>query len=211
MNERARSHSRADADSGPSRRRNGPPEAGPRSHPTESDGSAPRSPQTFDVPQVPFLDHLGVRSIDVGPGRCRVELVVSRRHLRTLGIVQGGVILTLLDAAMGLAAGTLAPAGQGVVTIQLDSHFIRPVGEAETLVATGELKHSGRQIAVACGDVHTAGGVLVACGSATFMHRPHVGASPGRPCPGDAILDDRSHRRGDDAFAPRIPIRKRRK
>jgi uncharacterized protein (TIGR00369 family) len=168
-------------------------------------------PQAFDVPQVPFLDHLGVRSIDVGPGRSRVKLVVSQRHLRTLGIVQGGVILTLLDAAMGLAAGTLAPAGQDVVTVQLDAHFIRPVGEGETLVATGGLKYSGRQTAVACGDVHTAGGVLVAIGSATFMHRPHAGASPGWPCPGDAILDDRSHRRGDEAFAPRIPIQKRRK
>jgi uncharacterized protein (TIGR00369 family) len=81
---------------------------------------------------------------------------------------------------MGLAAGTLAPAGQGVVTIQLDAHFIRPVGEGETLVATGELKHSGRQIAVTCGAVHTAEGVLVASGSATFMHRPHTDAGAGR-------------------------------
>jgi uncharacterized protein (TIGR00369 family) len=180
VNERARSPSRADADSGPSHRRNGPPESAPRSHPTESEGSAPQAPQTFDVPQVPFLDHLGVRSIDVGPGRCRVELVVLQRHLRTLGIVQGGVILTLLDAAMGLAAGALAPAGRGVVTVQLHAHFIRPVGEGETLVATGELKHSGRQTAVACGDVYRAEGVLVASGSATFMYRPHTDASAGR-------------------------------
>jgi uncharacterized protein (TIGR00369 family) len=146
----------------------------------------------------------------MGPGRCRVELVVSQRHLRSLGIVQGGVILTLLDAAMGLAAGTLAPTGQGVVTVQLDAHLIRPVGEGETLVAAGGLKHSGRQTAVACGDVHTAEGVLVASGSATFMYRPHAGASPGRPCPGEAILDDRSHRRSDEAFALRIPVQKRR-
>jgi uncharacterized protein (TIGR00369 family) len=81
---------------------------------------------------------------------------------------------------MGLAAGTLAPAGQGVVTVQLDAHFIRPVGEGETLVATGELKHSGKQTAVACGEVHTAEGGLVASGSATFMHRPHTDASAGR-------------------------------
>jgi hypothetical protein len=112
---------------------------------------------------------------------------------------------------MGLAAGTLAPAGWGVVTVQLHAHFIRPAGEGETLVAVGGLKHSGRQIAVACGDVYAAGGVLVASGSATFMYRRHVGASPGEPCPEGAVLDGRSHRRGNDAIAPRIPVPKRRK
>jgi uncharacterized protein (TIGR00369 family) len=141
---------------------------------------APQAPHSFDVRQFPFLDLLGVRSIEMGQGRCRVELLVLRQHLRNLGIIHGGVVATLLDTAMGIAASTLAPPGQGVVTIQLNAHFIRPAWEGETLVATGELKHSGRQTAVACGEVHTAQGVLVASGSATFMHRPDTDACADR-------------------------------
>src|SRR5205823_2638990 len=99
------------------------------------------------------LDHLCVRSIDSRQGRCRVELVVLRQHLRSLNIVHGGVLITLLDSAMGMAASTLASPGQGVVTVQLNANFIRPVGEGETLVATGELEHSGRRTAVARGEV----------------------------------------------------------
>lgn len=171
MNEQARPPSRAVADCGAPDERNGRPETGPRSSPTESEESAPQPAQVFDVSQIPFLGHLGVRSIQVGRGCCRVDLDVSQRHLRSLGIAHGGLVLTLLDTAMGLAAGTSAPAGQGVVTVQLDAHFIRPVGEGKMLVATGTLKHSGRQTAVACGEVHTAEGALVASGSATFMYR----------------------------------------
>jgi acyl-CoA thioesterase len=139
-----------------------------------------RAPHSFDVRQVPFLDLLGVRLIHLSQGGCRLELVVLRQHLRSHGIIHGGVVATLLDTAMGLVASRSAPLGQQVVTVQLNAHFIRPALEGETLVATGELKHSGRQTAVACGEVHTAKGVLVASGSATFMHRPHADASANR-------------------------------
>jgi uncharacterized protein (TIGR00369 family) len=113
-------------------------------------------------------------------GRCRVELVLERRHLRSHSIIHGGVLATFLDTAMGLAASTSAPLGQDVVTVQRNAHFIRPALEGETLVATGELERSGRQTAVAWGEVHTAEGAPVASGSATFIHRPHADASANR-------------------------------
>jgi hypothetical protein len=59
-------------------------------------------------------------------------------------------------------------------------HHAGRSGDVETSVATGESKHSGRQTAVACGQVWTAEGVMVASGSATFMHRDHADASAGR-------------------------------
>jgi acyl-CoA thioesterase len=72
------------------------------------------------------------------------------------------------------------------VTVQLNANFIRPAREGDTLVATGELTHSGRRTAVAVGEVRTAEGVLVASGSATFVHLvfPDPGAGgaiPTRP------------------------------
>jgi uncharacterized protein (TIGR00369 family) len=103
-----------------------------------------------------------------------MELRVRRKHLRDLGIMHGGVLATLLDSVMGLAAGTLSPAGHFVVTVQLNLNFIRPAWEGETLVATGEVLHSGRLTAVAQGRVHTDQRILVGCGSATFMYILHT-------------------------------------
>jgi uncharacterized protein (TIGR00369 family) len=101
-------------------------------------------------------------------------MTVQEHHLRTLGIMHGGVLATLLDSAMGIAAGTLAPPGHLVVTVQLNINFIRPAWCGETLVATGEVFHAGRQTAVARGEVHTSTGTLIGSGSATFMYILHT-------------------------------------
>jgi uncharacterized protein (TIGR00369 family) len=142
---------------------------------TEPEDSATQTSHSFDIRQDPFHDLLRIQSIDARDGKCRVELLVVRQHLRNLGIVHGGVIASLLDTAMGIAASTFAPPFQAVLTAQLNVNFIRPVKERESLVATGEIIHSGRQTAVARGEVRTADGLLVASGSATFMYRGDSG------------------------------------
>jgi uncharacterized protein (TIGR00369 family) len=117
-----------------------------------------------------LLHLLGVRPVEVGEGRSRVELVVSDQHLRTLGIAHGGLVATLLDTALGWAAGSKAPDGLDVVTAQLNINFIRPARPGEVLIAWGEVQHAGRRTAVARGEIQTADGALVATGSATFMY-----------------------------------------
>jgi uncharacterized protein (TIGR00369 family) len=130
------------------------------------------SPRDHDR-RVPFLDHLDVRLVEFGEGRGILECDVLPRHLRTLGIMHGGMAATLLDSVMGAAAGTKAPADHFVVTVQLNINFTRPAWEGETLKATGEVQHAGRQTAVARGEIRTAAGELVALGTATFMYLPH--------------------------------------
>jgi len=124
---------------------------------------------TDAFPHVPLLDLLGIRPTGWGEGTGEIEMTVDDRHLRTLGILHGGVTATLLDSVMGLAAGTLAPENRLVVTAQLNMNFIRPAWEGETLVARGRVRHHGRQTAVSEGDVRTSDDELVATGSATFL------------------------------------------
>lgn len=128
---------------------------------------------------VPLLELLEIRPVASSEGSATFEMVVDDRHLRTLGLLHGGVTATLLDTAMGFAAVTMAPEAHHVVTIQLNVNYIRPAWKSEKLVAHGELRHSGRQTAVAHGEVKTAEGTLVAAGSATFMYvpKPEAGAS----------------------------------
>ncbi len=124
---------------------------------------------------VPFLDLLKIRPKSAAEGITEFELVVEEQHLRTLGIMHGGVTAALLDSAMGFAAVTTSPPGYYVVTVQLNVNFIRPVWESETLIAKGEVRHSGRQTAVAYGEIHTGEGVLIATGTATFLYQPQPG------------------------------------
>lgn len=123
---------------------------------------------------IAFLQLLEARLTEAAEGRGRIELTVGPKHLRNLGIMHGGVLATLLDSVMGMAAGTLAPEGHFVVTVQLNINFVRPAWQGETLVATGEVCHRGKQTAVARGEVRTGSGVLVGIGSATFLYVFHT-------------------------------------
>ncbi len=119
-----------------------------------------------------MLDLLDMRPEVVGPGHVRVAYVVGPDHLRSRGVVHGGVLATLLDTALGLAASTRAPAGLDVVTAQLNANFVRPARHGERLLAEARVKHSGRKTAVAVAEVFTEGGELVATGSATLVFLP---------------------------------------
>ena len=122
---------------------------------------------------------MGIRLDDEG----RLVLEVGVGHLRSLGIVHGGVVATLLDSVMGMSAGRLAPADHYVVTAQLNVHFIRPAREGETLIASSRVRHSGRRTAVAEGEIKTDSGALVATGSATFVYVAHGDRTKGNPEP----------------------------
>lgn len=116
-----------------------------------------------------FLDWLEVRSRESGDGHSKLELVVGPQHLRSRDILHGGVIASLLDTALGLAAATKAPAGLDVVTVQLNLNYIRPGWPGESLVAIGTVVHSGRRTAVAQGEVRTSDRSLMAVATGTFM------------------------------------------
>lgn len=117
----------------------------------------------------PFLESLCAEPVSSEKGRATWRLVVAERHLRTHRILHGGVVAAMLDTAMGRAVSTLCSSDQSAVTAQLNVNFIRPSWVGETLTITGEVQHSGRQTAVARGEIRTAAGVLVATGSGTFM------------------------------------------
>jgi uncharacterized protein (TIGR00369 family) len=124
-----------------------------------------------------FLERLGVSVDNSG----HLVLVVKAGHLRTLGIAHGGVIATLLDSVMGMTANQSSPRDHYVVTAQLNVHFIRPSFEGETLIASSEVRHSGRKTAVAQGEILTSDGALVATASATFVYVEHTERTRANP------------------------------
>lgn len=122
--------------------------------------------------QVPLLDHLCIRLLKMGHGEAEFEVTVDDPHLRTLGLLHGGVVATLLDTAMGSAANSVAPPDHHVVTVQLGVNFIRAAEKGDSLVATGHVRHQGRKTIVSAGEVTNAKNDLIAMGTATFMILP---------------------------------------
>jgi len=121
-----------------------------------------------------FWKHLGFRP--GAPGRPdgpeRVALTVGDAHLRSLGLMHGGVSTAMLDAVMGRAALSRAPEGHHVVTAQLNVHFIKAAQAGDALIADAHFEHVGRRTAVMRGEIRAESGELVALGTGTFMYVP---------------------------------------
>lgn len=81
---------------------------------------------------VPFLKLLGVRCIQVGVGSGEIGLDLKPEHTNTWDVAHGGVLLTLMDVAMALAARSADPYDRSVVTIELKNNFMQ--------AATGRLR-----------------------------------------------------------------------
>lgn len=153
---------------------------------TQPEGTRGASPRTQDEQQpiqteanksqtprrVPLHERLDIEPRFVGGGQSRIELLVGPHHLRSRGIAHGGVFATLLDAAQGMAAASVAPDGCDVVTIQLNVNFIRPAALGERLTTTATVQHAGRRTAVTSAEMRTSQGELAATGTATLMYMP---------------------------------------
>ncbi len=86
-----------------------------------------------------WMETLGARIAEAEPGRVVLELVAGPQHRHGEGVVQGGVITQIADAAMGMSLATLQEDGMWNTTIELKINFLRPVVE-------GRLRAIGRVI-----------------------------------------------------------------
>lgn len=119
--------------------------------------------------RIPFASHLGIQLVEQGGGRAVLMLEIKPEHMNRFDVAHGGVVMTLLDIAMAVAASSLDPAAQGTITVEMKTTFI---GAATgTVTVEGRCLHLGKSVALCEGKVHGAEGKLLASGSGTFMLR----------------------------------------
>ncbi|MBM3976719.1 MAG: PaaI family thioesterase [Planctomycetes bacterium] len=117
----------------------------------------------------PLNAKLGILTEDLEDGSVRLSLDTDASLRNELGSVHGGIIMLLVDGAMGRAAGrTLAP-GQICATVQFSSQFLAPA--AGRLSALGRVVRRGRTIAFAEGEVRREDGTVVARAHGTWVIR----------------------------------------
>ena len=73
---------------------------------------------------VPFLKLLGVRLISAEMGKGEILLALKPEHTNTWDVAHGGVLLTLMDVAMAVAARSSDPGDRSVVTVEMKNNFI---------------------------------------------------------------------------------------
>jgi acyl-CoA thioesterase len=90
-----------------------------------------------------FGELLGIEVVEVGEGRARVELTAGRRHTNFLGLVHGGAVFSLADAA--LAAASNAGDGTAVASV-VTIHLLRACHPGDRLLASAEQEHRGSRL-----------------------------------------------------------------
>ena len=115
-----------------------------------------------------FANWFGMEFATFGDGECEIRLPLQPHHLNPGGIIHGGVIATLLDAAIGLALRTKLGLGSQHVTLNLNIQYIG-MATGGTVVAKGKSVHPGRRAAYGEAVLESDDGRLLAKATATFM------------------------------------------
>jgi uncharacterized protein (TIGR00369 family) len=123
-----------------------------------------------NVPHPPICALLGYRLAEVEPGRAVFEVAPGEQHYNPIGVVHGGIAMTLLDSAMGCAVHTHMPAGGGYTTLEVKTNLVRAISaKTGVLRAIGKIVHLGKRVATAEGRLEDADGKLYAHATTTCI------------------------------------------
>ena len=118
---------------------------------------------------VPFLKHLGVVAEMAEGGRSRISLDLRPELLNSFEVSHGGVIMTVLDVAMAVAARGLQKHPAGVMTIDMSASFLRAA--RGRIVAEGKVLRGGSSLFFCEGEARDVSGEVVAKSLGTFKLR----------------------------------------
>ena len=110
---------------------------------------------------------LGFVQRAAAPGTATWEYEVKREHFNPNGVLHGGVVMALLDTAMGHAVAALVAAdGAFNAAAQMNVHFLEPI-RAGTVTARAEVKKCGKRLAVVEAEATDEAGAVLAIATAT--------------------------------------------
>lgn len=120
-----------------------------------------------------FGNNLGMVLISADKSGSHYQMAITKDHMATPLNAHGGVVASLMDGTLGVAALAHALEKKHVVsTIEFKVNFIAPVFCGDTLDAKGEVVHAGNRIMVCEGSVYNQNGAIVAKGTGTFNSYP---------------------------------------
>jgi uncharacterized protein (TIGR00369 family) len=128
----------------------------------------------------PYYRLLGLRTEPgTEPGRACIRLEGRPELSNARGDIHGGVVASLLDAAMGVAVRSIYEEGEGATTVSITVNYLEP-GRG-TLVANARVMRSGQSLASVEADVVDESARRVAHGIATMRIIRRAGKPPDVP------------------------------
>lgn len=111
---------------------------------------------------MPLCETLGVEATELAPERVVLTLAWRAELCTSNGLLHGGAVMALADAAGGACAFTNLPEGAvGTSTIESKTNFLGAITEGQTLTATTTPLHVGRTTIVVETELRVDDGKLV--------------------------------------------------
>jgi len=126
---------------------------------------------TSDPLENPFLERLGIEQIAWRDGYAEFRLAITPSLLNRHGVLQGGVLATMLDAACGYA-GLFSDDPERPrhgVTLSLMLNYLAP-GIGAEVIARGFIERRGHRVYFSRGEAWLDGRELIASAQGTFKY-----------------------------------------
>jgi len=124
-------------------------------------GATPLPPAGTPVGPLGFVERASA------PGTATWEYDVKSAHFNPNGVLHGGVVMALLDTAMGHAVAALvAPEGAFNASAQMNVHFLEPI-RAGRVTARAKVRKCGKRLAVVEAEATDDHGAVLAFATAT--------------------------------------------
>lgn len=122
------------------------------------------------IPPPPAWRLLDCVITGINEGIVTLEMTPAWHHCNRFGVVQGGILCTLLDASMACTLSSALPHGTGFGSAEIKVSYFRPVTiEMGVIRSEGSIIHKERRIAVLEGRITDGEGRLCAHSMSTFM------------------------------------------
>jgi len=116
------------------------------------------------IKETAYYKLLGIELQLLAPGYAEIRVVSGPQHTNPMGLIHGGLITSIVDAAMGNAIRSLGIMG---VTVDLSAAFTAAARVGDTIVARGKVLKTGKSMIFAEATVY-AGEILLGHSKATF-------------------------------------------
>ena len=115
----------------------------------------------------PFVNLLEIKLSHIEPGFAELQMPVHQsKHTNLYHVAHGGAMASVADTAMGVACASL---GRRVVTLDLNTNFIKSAGPGKQVRALARVIHNGRQTLVVECEVLDGDDALVLKARGTFF------------------------------------------
>ena len=116
----------------------------------------------------PVAALLGIEVVSLGDGKCTMRMEAVEAHENPMGTVQGGILCSLADAAMGFAFVSTLADGESFTTLELKINYVRPFWKG-TLLAHGWVVSRGKTVGLTECDVVDDAERLIAKATSTCL------------------------------------------